>query len=401
VEEVVGWVMESYRTLVLKYDLPRLPAEAVEKISMFLKVQEEFRRWAEGWLRGEAGRPGQSPLKYFARTFIYAGKTLDWLYGVAKNGARPKRLRPPLIFDVQLRLNNERDVSRGVFVDLRKRELRIRKWGGSAIALPLGDEAARWILARVNEGGRLVLAAAWVGTSRRNRATRLYVALVFRREVAPMQPKRLLVVDLNALHNGLAWAVVEGERIVTRGVLRPDVSKITHMQKVASKLDSVCAEKDEACGGATAANSRIWRLLRSWEEEAVKKLVRLALQYRAIIVVDMPKDSSIRTLKESRHYSPRRKALLNFGRLRRRLAGLAGWHGIEYREERLYSTMCPSCGEKMQELPNRRVRCQCGFEAHRDEVPAMWAMRRFSELTSFSNPPFLPSAGLRRCMHNI
>jgi hypothetical protein len=37
----------------------------------------------------------------------------------------------------------------------------------------------------------------------------------------------------------------------------------------------------------------------------------------------------------------------------------------------------------MEEQPNRRVKCAiCGFETHRDEVPALWAQKRFHELTS-------------------
>jgi putative transposase len=375
----------AYRTLVLKYDL-RL-TEVAEKIPTLLKVQEEFRQWATEWAKSGGSLPLYNPLKYFANVFLHAGGMLDWFKGL-KNGV--KKMRPPLIFGAQLRLSKERDISRGVFIDLPKREVRIRKWSGqrgNVIVLPLRDEDVEWILMRVKEGGKLVFAAVWVGASRGNRAAKLYVALIFRREVAPMQPRRLLVVDLNALHNGISWAVVEEGRMVTRGVLRPDVSRVAHVQKVANRLDSICAKKDEACGGAAAAKSRVWRLLRVWEDEAAKKLVHLALHYRAAIVVDAPKDSSIRALKEG-SYSPKRKALLNFGRLRRRLKGLAEWYGIRYREERLYSTICPSCGGKMQELPNRRVRCQCGFEAHRDEVPFYWAQKRFSELTSFSNSPF-------------
>ncbi|MFZ8808466.1 MAG: hypothetical protein ACO2PN_10235 [Pyrobaculum sp.] len=55
---------------------------------------------------------------------------------------------------------------------------------------------------------------------------------------------------------------------------------------------------------------------------------------------------------------------------------------MPYRGERLYSTICPRCGRKMEELSSRRVRCKCGFEAHRDEVPFYWAQKRFHELTS-------------------
>jgi putative transposase len=199
--------------------------------------------------------------------------------------------------------------------------------------------------------------------------------------------KRSLIIDFNALHNGVSYAVVEGERIVVKGTLKPDVSRILRLQKVASRLDRICARKDKTCEEAMAAKSRIWRILRSWEDGAAKKLVRLALQYRAAVIADLPRDESIRELKKG-IYASRRKAFLNFGRLRRRIRGMAEWNGIPYREERLYSTMCPSCGRKMAVLPNRRVRCACGFEAHRDEVPVYWAMRLFPKLVSFSSSPF-------------
>ncbi len=378
----------AYRTLLLKYDLLRLPPEVAEKIPKLLKVQEEFRRWTREWAlnRGSLTLPDGS-LKYFAREFLYAGKMLLWFRGMRKNGIEVKRMQLPLIFNVQLRLDNERDVGAGILVDITKKMIRIRKWSGKrgeTIVLPLADKAIQWILARTQEGGRLALAAAWVGASKRNRAAKLYVALIFRREAVPMKVKRLLVVDFNALHNGLAWAVVEGERIVTKGVLRPDVSKIMRLQKAAARLDALCAERDEVCDKAVATNSSMWCLLRNWEDEAAKKLMRLALQYKAIIAIDMPEDKSIRALKEG-SYTSEKKVFLNFGRLRQRIKGLAEWYGIPYREERLYSTLCPMCGGKMSTLPNRCVKCQCGFEAHRDEVPAYWALRLYSQLISFSS----------------
>ncbi len=386
---------KTHRTLALKYDLSRLPPEVAEKIPALLRVQEEFRRWAAEWAKsGGSLPPPERPLKYFAEKFLHAAKALDWLREIKKNGMEVRGTKPPLIFDVQLRLGGERDVSRGALVDLPRREVRIRKWSGqrgNVIVLPLYGSAVEWILERVREGGKLALAAVWIGRSRRNRAVKLYVAPIFRREVAPIQPKRLLVIDVNALHNGLTWAVVEGERIVEKGILRPNISKILRLQKVAAKLESICAKEDRACEEAMATQSRIWRLLRSWEDEAVKKIVRLALQYKAAIVIDVPDDNSVKELKEG-NYKAEKKVFLNFGRIRRRLRGLAEWY-VPLREERLYSTVCPICGAKMEELPNRRVKCQCGFEAHRDEVPFRWAMRRFRELTT---PSFSSSSAVLR-----
>ncbi len=386
--------MGKYRTLLLKYDV--VSPETLEKVIQFLKVQKEFRKWVEEWAKNGAPLPQQNPLKYFARQFIHAAKALDWLRSV---GSTPKRMRPPLVFDAQLRLNDEKDNSRGVFVNLPKKEVRIRKWSGrrrNTIVLPLSKNAARWIEERVREGGELVLAAAWVGNSRKNRVAAFHTALVFRRDVAPVQPRRLLIVDFNALHNGISYAVIDEKRVLEKGILKPHVTMILHLEKRAAELDALCSQRgdDVICRQAAAAKSRLWRLLRRWEDEAAKKLVKLALQYRAATVADVPDDESMCQLKEG-GYAAEKKIFLNYGRLRRRLKGLAGWHGVPYREERLYSTVCPRCGAKMEEMPNRRVKCQCGFEAHRDEVPALWAMKRFHELTqppSFSATPAFVTA---------
>jgi putative transposase len=330
--------------------------------------------------------PEENPLRYLAQKFVHAWNMLEWL----RAHAVKRGMKVPLILDAQLRLSDERDVSRGVLADVPKRKVRVRKLGTGTIALPLGEDATKQILERVREGAKLVLAAVWVGRSRGSRAAKLYIALVFRREVEPVEPKRVLAIDLNALHNGITYAVVERNRVLRRGALRPDVSKIVHMQRRAAELDSLCAKRgDPYCKMARSAKSRLWRMLREWEVGAARELVWLARKRKAAIVVDVPDDSSMRELKQSGKYPAERKALLNFGRLRRLIEGLAEWHGVPYVEARLYSTLCPRCGAKMQELPERRVRCpKCGLEMNRDEVPMIWAMRRFDELLKLAKSQF-------------
>ena len=68
--------MKTYRTLLLKYPLERLPPKAVAQL---LKVQQEFRRWTEEWARsgGKTPAPEQRPLKYFAKEFICLLYTSD------------------------------------------------------------------------------------------------------------------------------------------------------------------------------------------------------------------------------------------------------------------------------------------------------------------------------------
>lgn len=143
----------------------------------------------------------------------------------------------------------------------------------------------------------------WIGASRRNRALMLYVALTFRRGVTPIQPKRLPAVDFNALHNGVVWTVVEVGRVVAKGAYRPGLAKLGHLQKKISRLDSYVLKGGCLCEQATAANNRLYRYLRQWELEAAKKLVALAARYKAAVVADMPKDKSIRELKEGNYPS--------------------------------------------------------------------------------------------------
>ena len=382
----------AYRTLLIRRRVEEIPPEQLRR---FVEVQEAFRRWATEWYlsRFKAPMPDRNPLKYFAKELKYN------LRLIPTNGLKSE-WRVPLPFDAQLRLSNEKDLGQGVFVDLPKSEVRIRKWSGTrgrTIAVELREAEARWILERVREGGRLKFAYAWVGRTRRLNIVTFNVALTFAREVTPIVPRRVLAIDLNALHNGISIATIEGERVLQKGVLRPDLRAIEKLQKEIPRLDKLCAEKGEPyCKQMSAAKSRLYRLLRQFEDEAARKIVWLALQYKAVVVVEAPEDKSMKKIKEGR-YNPRRKALLNIGRLRRRIERLAEWYGVPYRETRLYSTICPRCGAKMEELPNRRVRCpKCGFEAMRDEVPLLWAAKRFSELlqpSSFSN--LAPSSPLR------
>jgi putative transposase len=375
----------GYRTLVIKRRVEEIPPHQLAK---FLEVQQKFQEWATEWYKSgfKAPLPGQNPLKYFAEKLKYVMKLIP------VNGLKNGIWRIPLPFNAQLRLsNNEEDESRGVLVDFvssqenqEEKVVKIRKWSGqrgNTIVIRLRKSEIKWIEERIREGAQLKFALAWVGKRRGSNIATFNVALVFHRETTPYQPKRLLVVDVNALHNGVVYAVVEERRVLEKSVLRPDLGRIGRLEREAARLDSLCAERDGIyCRKAVEVRSRLWRLWRQWMVEITKKIMKLAMQYKAAVVVDKPMDESIQELKESNRVKPSAKKYLNVGRFTKRLGELAEWHGVPYREERLYSTVCPRCGARMEELPNRKVRCQCGFEAHRDEVPIIWAQKRYREI---------------------
>ncbi|MCU7787751.1 transposase [Pyrobaculum sp. 3827-6] len=380
----------GYRTLVIKRRVEEIPPHQLTK---FLEVQQKFQEWATEWYKSgfKAPLPQQNPLKYFATELKHALKLLP------ANGLKNGVWRVPLPFNAELRLDkNAGDNSRGVLVDLSEREVRIRKWSGergNTIVIKLRKSEIKWIEERVKESAQLKFALAWVGRRRDSNIATFNVVLVFHREITPYQPKRLLVVDVNALHNGIVIATIEEDKVLQKGILRPDLGRIGRLEREIARLDSLCTTKGGAyCKKATEAKSRLWRLWRQWTIEAAKKIVKLAMQYKAAVVVDEPIDESIRGLKKGDRVKSNVKKYLNVGRLVKRLRELAEWYGVPYAELRLYSTICPRCGAKMEELPNRRVKCQCGFEANRDDVPIHWAQKRYREIIPlFSQHDFQPS----------
>jgi putative transposase len=376
----------GYRTLVIRRRVEEIPPEQLAK---FLEVQQKFRQWATEWYKSgfKGPLPEQNPLKYFAEKLKFVVKVIP------TNGLKSGVWRVPLPFNAQLRLKKgESDNSYGVLVDFatsnqvnqEEKVIKIRKWSGkrgNTIVIKLKKTEIKWIEERIREGGQLKFALAWVGKRRGSNIMSFNVALVFHREITPFQPKRLLVVDVNALHNGVMIATVEEGKVLQKGILRPDLGRIGRLEREIAKLDPLCAEKGGFyCRKAVEAKSRLWRLWRQWTIEAAKKIVKLAIQYKAAVVVDKPMDESIRELKEGDRIKPSTKKYLNVERFVKRLKELCEWHGVPYREERLYSTICPVCGAKMKELPSRRVRCQCGFETDRDNVPVLWAQKRFREI---------------------
>ncbi|CCC82597.1 putative transposase fragment [Thermoproteus tenax Kra 1] len=134
--------------------------------------------------------------------------------------------------------------------------------------------------------------------------------------------------------------------------------------------------------------SRRYRKIRGVVKDVVGEIIKLAREHQAAIVVDTMEEESYRELKEGDGSGVRKHFLDGLGQLRRRLQALAQWYGLPYLEERLYSTVCPRCGAEMEEERRRVMRCPvCGFSDHRDNVPLIWAKRRYWELLQKTKQP--------------
>ena len=110
------------------------------------------------------------------------------------------------------------------------------------------------------------------------------------------------------------------------------------------------------------------------------KLVRKALKYRALLVIDdMTEESRRELLEEGLPRDVIKLLMSNLKRFVHQLETLAQWYGVPYEFKRLYSKKCPICGYDLTQLPGRTMVCEnCRFKAPRDLVPMYWALRKYN-----------------------
>jgi hypothetical protein len=73
------------------------------------------------------------------RNLIFRQQDAKNTTSFGENGVEVKKLRPSLIFNVQLRLDKERCELRHFYRSARR--FKIRRWRGNTTALPLGNKA--------------------------------------------------------------------------------------------------------------------------------------------------------------------------------------------------------------------------------------------------------------------
>ncbi|MEM1598410.1 MAG: transposase [Pyrobaculum sp.] len=339
-----------YRTLKIRRSLTDFAEEERRALVSVLKGAEALARlihnsYAE-LARGIAELRG---LMYFYDKLMYFK---DRNNGYAK-------------FDCQVRVNNERDYGRGVFVDLPTGELRLRRViPGRSIVVKLREHEVRYIRQRLEEGGKLAFAEAWVEDGY------LYVALVFRRDARPIEPKKLVVVDVNALHNGVVVALIDGKIREVKEFKAP-AERVARLYKQMLRQDESKIRNKKA--------RRIRNIIRDFVNKTAHEIVQLALREQAEVWIDTPFDKSVRELHRS--LPPHAKILLaGMRKLAKRVEEQAAWYGVPVRRKVLPSTKCPRCDNKLREVERVMICDSCGFIAERDRVPIHWALKKWREI---------------------
>ncbi len=98
--------------------------------------------------------------------------------------------------------------------------------------------------------------------------------------------------------------------------------------------------------------SKIYRITRDKAYFLANKLVKKALKYRALLVIDdMTEESRRELLEEGLPRDVIKLLMSNLRRFVHQLETLTQWYGVPYELKRLPSTVCPMCGSK--QLPPR------------------------------------------------
>ena len=254
-----------------------------------------------------------------------------------------------------------------------------RNGRGYVVEVPM----PKWVVDRLSEGGDVKY--AMIGL----KDNEPYLALTAEREVEPYIPSDyMLAVDVNSWKYGIAWGLVHSKQLVSFKQEKPNLNELLTLYYQAVKRDRkhgalVRIGLHRTMQGkrlrkqVKARRSKIYRITRDKAYFLASKLVRKAVKYRALLVIDDVIEESRRELLEEKLPPDVIKLLMsNLKRFVHQLETLAQWYGVPYEFRRLYSTVCPVCGSKLVQEDDRVMVCgNCGFKAPRDMVPMYWALK--------------------------
>ncbi len=275
------------------------------------------------------------------------------------------------------------DRSAPVVLDFRSNVIRLRQTCKNEPGFVVEVPMPKWVIERVNEGGDVRF--AMIGL----KDDKPYLALVAEREVKPYQPSNyMLVIDVNAWNNGVAWGLIRDGAIIKWKSERPRLSEIETLYNLSVRLSKKYGKLKRLGLSKTAEGEKLWleikkvqrkiyAKLRDYTQKLVHRLVRKALRHRALVIIDDMTEESRRELIEEKIASGLRKLYLTYlRRFVKLLTTQLQWYGVPYEFKRLPSTVCPVCEHELTQEDGRVMVCtNCGFKAPRDMVPMYWAMK--------------------------
>ena len=365
--------MEAHRAMLIKLPKDKCDVNYIRRLmALTNQAYREYEVWVPDILKSIQYQLYN--FKNYTKSLVFGTTPKRWFTGVwvplttlriYSDGSMKGDNRAPVILDFRSNVIRLHQVC--------KNEPRY------SIELPMPE----WAVDRIKEGGDIKY--AMIGL----RDNRSCLALVAEREVEPYQPSGyILAVDVNSWKYGIAWGLIKNGRLITWRTEKPDtflINTLYHQtidrERKVGKLKrlgySGSARVDRIKEQTHARRSRIYRVTRDKAYFLASKLVRKALKYKALLIIDDMTEESRKELLEEKLPPDVIKLLMgNLKRFAHQLETLARWYGVPYELKRLPSTICPVCEHKLIQEKDRVMVCtNCGFKAPRDMVPMHWAIK--------------------------
>ncbi|GAB6946059.1 hypothetical protein JCM16161A_01890 [Vulcanisaeta sp. JCM 16161] len=266
---------------------------------------------------------------------------------------------------------------KGAFIHDGKLVLRLNK----KVEVPIPKRALDWLNKRFAENPDKKTVRVF------ERGGKLVAQIILHKKNVVALPNNplLVVVDLNSSH-GIVVHYWDGGLIKTEKYKPPNRSAAWHNVKHLMKLRDVlynqgCITQQQINKYSAIIRETLSGSMKSWIQQTVDKIVRrvrrIAKRHgkEPLVMIDVPDDESLRGTSLQR-------TLLSFAKY---FENILSWYGIYFEEARLYSTVCPRCGEKLDlKMKTRNLRLmtckKCGFEEERDKVPLYWALNKLLAL---------------------
>jgi len=235
------------------------------------------------------------------------------------------------------------DKSAPVALDLKNNVIKIRWVCKNEISTSMSDWVVNWIDERVKEGGDVKF--AMIGL----KVGEPYLALVAERKVEPYGSSEYrLVVDVNSWKYGISWGLIRNGRIVSYKQERINLGRYYGLYDEFIKLGRKYGELRRSGLHRTTEGRRLWRRIKMLHARLYAitrdkayflagKLVRKALKYKALLIIDDMTEESRKELLEEKLPPDVIKLLMsNLKRFVHQLETLAQWYGAYHMSSRGY-----------------------------------------------------------------
>jgi ribosomal protein S27AE len=360
-------IEEGFRVLTLQYPI----SEDIKRFIEEYRVLASYIYWCKRFRLEPAKEVVEKlwqKVPSYWRWHLIDPKDPMCLFKGVERTSMPSRtvLRLPLVDALHER--------KGAYIKGNKLILRLNK----RVELEIPKRALKWLEKRFAEKPD----KKYVKVSERD--NKLIVQIVFHKinKIEMPRDPLLVVVDINSSY-GMVVHFWDKKLVKTIKFKPPNRgNRWKHVRELMHHRDLLF---NQGCLSQKQINiySSLIRLtmkgsMKGWMQQVVAKIVkrirRMARRCgkEALVLIDKPEYGSL-------HGTSLQRTLYRFAKY---LENLLSWYGVYWKEERLYSTICPICGNKLmladreKAIRTRIMMCySCNFREDRDSIPLCWAIK--------------------------